>query len=379
MKRTFTYYAPAVTASEGKANTGLFDSAIEAFTAGDYRESLHMLLDSVGERLRHKYGDPEGDRFRIPHGPVYLHIRQENDTLYLSVPFAGLPEKNRMAMMRQVAGLNFSDLDLARFRMKEDGLYLEYDCPVALAHPGKVRYVLEEICRVGARYDREFRRQFGAPRLERPLFVPYSSETVAYAYEALQQSCRECLEGLRYFEPLRKFNDMWDLITATFFKIVYTLRPQGELLHTLEGAIRDMDRDIPLAAVVAGGKQALLELEEMAQEEVADSLYFTEAFIPGKQLSGFQHLREDCRKCCRQVAAFMEAGDYRTAYIRMVREIYGMLYYKRLQEEPCRILADALGRTSACSWSEAAPVLYEALEALAHHPLKADYRSPAAA
>lgn len=364
MKQTFTFYPSVIASTASTANAEIFDLSIEAFENGDYLESLHLLLDSINQDLRASYSNPQGNEFHIPHGPLFIHIKEEEEQLYIRAPFLILPEKNQIAMLRQVSSLNFHDLDLAHLVLKENRFYFEYNCPLSFSHPRKIHYVLKEICNIGSKYDYEFQDLFSAQRINRPFFTPYTAEEVEYVYEAVQQSCKECLQGLRYFESSRQFGDMWDVLSATFLKIMYIAHPQGELRHTLEKAIRDMNRNISLAAIVTNARQTLEEIQALSQEELAKSLYFTTTFITGKQRSNMQKIREDYEKCYKQVSACLEAGDYRTVCLRITHKFYETYYQNHMQEDLNCILVKALTQASACSWSKAAPILYEALETI---------------
>lgn len=370
MKQTFTFYPSVIASTASKSNTEIFDLSIEAFEKGEYLKSLHLLLDSIDKNLRNTYNNPQGNAFQIPHGPLFIHLKQDEKQLHITAPFLTLPEKNLIAMMRQVSSLNFNELDLACIVLKEGRFYFEYHCPLTFSHPRKIRYVLKEICTIGSKYDYEFRDLFAAQRIDRPFFTPYTPEETAYVYNTVQQSCKECLQGLRYFESSRKFGDMWNLLSTTFFKIMYTVHPQGELRNTLEKAIQDLDRTIPLAAIITSARQTLEKLQSLSQEELSESLYFTATFISDKQRSNLQNIRENYEKCYKQVTASLEAGDYRNVCLRITHKFYETYYYNHMQEDLNDILVKALTQASARPWSQAAPILYQALETIMQNPQK---------
>lgn len=370
MKQTFSYHIPVVASTAGKASEAIFDRSIEVFEKGEYLKAFHLLLDSIDKEIRVKYGNTGGTEFCIPHGPLFIRMKVEDENLSIRAPFVTLPEKNRIPMMRQLVGLNFSDLDLAKLVWKEGGLYFDYSCPLFWSHPRKIYYVLKEICRCGSRYDNEFQEEFQAERLEAPAFVPYAPQTVDYICEAVRQSCEECFEALKFFEPSRQFIDMCDVISMTLLKIMYVAHPQGKLFHTLEKAIRDMDRNIPLATVVADGKRMIEELQEKPREEWEKYLYFTETLISGKPSSNLQNIREEYERCYKQVSAWMECGAYRDVCIRISCKFYETYYYNQMQAELDAILSKALEEASALSWDKAAFILYEALENIMRPPFR---------
>ena len=48
-----------------------------------------------------------------------------------------------------------------KFELKKDRLAFEYTCPLALANPYKIYYILQEICNTGDKYDDEFETSSG--------------------------------------------------------------------------------------------------------------------------------------------------------------------------------------------------------------------------
>lgn len=369
MKQTFTFYPSVIASTASKTDMQTFDLSVEAYENGEYLKSLHLLLDSIDKNLREKYGNRAGNEFRIPHGPIMLHLKQTRQQLCIAVPYMTLPEGNPIAMMRLAADLNFDSLDLARLTLKDQELWFEYSCPAELAHPRKIRQVLEEICKTGAWYDHDFRHLFQAERMAGPHFIPYAPETTDYIYEAIRNSCDECLQALGSLEPVRNFNDMWYVITTTLLKVMYIAHPQGQLCNTLQKAISDMDRDIAIAEVVAGGKQAIEDLRNKTKAEIAEDLYYVETFISGKKRSNLQNIRENYEKCYKQVSAAIEAGDYRTVCLKITHKFYETYYHHHMQEELDAILVKAMSQASAQPLSQAARILYRTLQTIMHTPV----------
>ena len=93
-----------------------------------------------------------------------------------------------------------------------------------------------------------------------------------------------------------------------------------------------------------------------------------------------QKIREDYEKCYKQVSACLEAGDYRTVCLRITHKFYETYYQNHMQEDLNCILVKALTQASACSWSKAAPILYQTLEAIMQGPQKnTKFQNPIAA
>ena len=120
MKQTLTFVPSTIASTQSKMNVDAFDASLDAFDKKEYLKSFHTLLDYINPEFRSKYGNSEGTQFTIPHGSIMVNIRIEDEMLKIDAPFLALPEKNRVAFMRQVATLNMNNLILAQIVLKDD-------------------------------------------------------------------------------------------------------------------------------------------------------------------------------------------------------------------------------------------------------------------
>ncbi|MDE5612531.1 MAG: hypothetical protein K2I90_10995 [Odoribacter sp.] len=365
MKQNLTFIPPVIASTESKMNVEAFDVSVEAFENQEYLKSFYSLLDYINGEFRTRYGNVQGNEFHIPHGSIVVNIKLDNEKLSITAPFVSLPEKGRIPLLRQVAGLNFNAMDLSMIYLKDNQLSFEYTCPIQLINPYKIYYILEEICHTGDKYDDEFETKFGAKRIYEPKITPYATADIDRIYNALQVCCQECLDAVKYFEPARKYGYIWNIIDTTMMKFMYFAHPQGQLFNDMQKAISDMDRnDLPLPDITAQGKAVIEKLQQMPKEKLAENLYYVETFIPAKRRSNLQNIQENFEESYKKISHFMESEDYPTACIMMLYKFYEMYYYNNLQEDVNRVVADALQRSSAQPWEKAAPILYKAMEAI---------------
>lgn len=363
MKQTLTFNLSVIPSTESKINVDAFDESMEAFNNGNYLEAFHTLLDYINPELRKKFGSPDGTEFNVPHGSIVVTIKIENGTVHISAPFLSLPEKGRIPLLRQVAGLNFNDMDLTQVVLREDCLYFEFACPLELAQPFKIYYVLEEICRTGDKYDDEFTTKFGAARIYEPKVTPFDAETLDTVYDVIQLSCKECLDAVKDFETERKFGFAWNVLDTTILKILYYAHPQGQLHNELNKAVEELDReDIPLSEVVIYGKNFVTRLQSMSKEELSEHLYFAETFISPKRRSNLKNIQENFENPYNRATQALEAKDYLTCCLTIVYKFYEMYYYNDVQDDVNAVVVRALQNTSAMPWDKAAPVLHKAMD-----------------
>lgn len=373
MKQTLTFNLSTITSTESKINVDAFDESMEAFENGDYLHSFHTLLDYVNPDLREKFGNPEGTEFHVPHGSIVVSLKIENDRLNITAPFLALPEKGRVPLLRQVANLNFNDMDLAQIELKDEKFHFKYSCPLALAQPYKIYYVLEEICRTGDKYDDEFETKFGAQRIYEPKVTPFDAETLDKVYDVIQLSCKECMDAVKGFEADRKFGFAWNVLDTTLLKILYYAHPQGQLLNDMNKAVTEMDReDIPLPEVVNYGKSVVARLQGMTKEELAEDLYFADIFISPKRRSNLKNIQENFEGSYNRATQAFEARDYMTCCLMIVYKFYEMYHYNDVQDDVNAVVTRALQKTSAMPWDEAAEILHDAMENIMEGELDED-------
>lgn len=373
MKQTLTFNTSTIASTESKMDVDAFDRAVEAFDNKEHLSSFYALMDYINPEFRTKYGNAAGNEFKIPHGSIIVNIKLEDEQLKINAPFLGIPEKGKIPLLRQIAGLNFNNMDLAQISLKDDQLFFEYSCPIALVEPYKIYYILEEVCLTGDKYDDEFATKFGAQRIYEPKVTPYDQATVDAAYDVIQQSCTESFEALKYFENVRKFGFAWNITSTTLMKILYYAHPQGQLLNDLKKAVRDLDRDdIPLPEIVAQGKKVIEKIQAMPKEKLAEDLYFVETFIPAKRRSNLNNIQENFEDPFKRASNALEQDDAMSCCMMITYQFYRLYYYNNVQDDVNAVVVRALEKASAKPWDEAAPILHEAMEKIIEGDLSVD-------
>ena len=356
MKTTHPFVAPVLGSTQSKVNMEAYEQAIDQYNEGNYLGAFYQLLDHLNPEFRTKYGNADGTEFHIPHGSILVNIRIADDRLHISADFLVLPEKGRVAMLRQVADLNINRLMLARFRKEGDKLMMEYACPLSQSHPHKLYFILRNICHVGDRYDDEFCTKFGAQRI----------------YEAVRQTCRETLDAVKEYETERKYGYSWNVIDIALYKIAYFAHPQGQLLNDLDKAVDDMDKELPVAELVAKGKAFLERLLAMPREEMARDLYLVDTLVSTKRRSSLNNVQENFKEVYQEATEAIESENFERSTVRILYKFYEMYYYNDVQDDLNAVVAGALGKSAGKTMEEASEILYEALEKIMEDDLSAD-------
>lgn len=362
MKITPAYVAPVLDSTQSRVDLELYEQSIDRYNEGEYLEAFHLLLDHFNPEFRAKYGNADGTEFRIPHGSILVNMRVRDGRLEIGADFLEIPEKGRVAMLRQVADLNLNYLMLPRFRKRGDRLEMEYSCPLAQSHPHKIYFVLRNICHIGDRYDDEFCTKFGARRCYEPRIVPFGADEAARVCEAVRATATETLEAVREYEAERKYGYAWNVIDTAFYKISYFAQPQGQLRNDLDKAVDDMDRELPLAELVAKGRAFLERLLAMPAEEMTHDLYLVDTLVSTKRRSSLNNVQENLKDVYHEAREAIDSENYERSAVRILYKFYEMYFYNDVQDDLHAVVAKALEQSARKPVEEASEILFEAVD-----------------
>lgn len=362
MKNTNRYVAPVVESTQSKMNMEAWEQSIDRYNEGRHLEAFHLLLDHLNPQFRTKYGNSDGTEFHIPHGSILVNIFIRENRLEIHADFLMLPEKGRVAMLRQIADLSLNRLLLPRFRKEGDKLRMEYVCPLSQSHPHKIYFALRNICHIGDRYDDEFCSKFNASRCCEPRVTPYPEEERKRIIDAIRAVCTETIEAVKEYETDRRYGYAWNVVDTALYKIAYFAQPQGQLMNEIDKAVDDMDRDLPVAELVAKGRAFLERLLGMPDEAIAADLYFVDTLVSTKRRSSLNNVQENMKEVYQEATEAIEAGNFERSAVRILYKFYEMYFYNDVQDDINAIVSRALAKSAELPMEKASEILYEALE-----------------
>lgn len=372
MKQTFTFISPVVDSTQSPVRTEAYEQSVDLYNQGEYVQAFHSLLDYLNTDFRTKYGNADGTEFHIPHGSILVHIRIADGFFCIDADFLNLPEKGRVAMLRQVADLNLNKLLLPRFVKDGDKLRMEYTCPLSQSHPHKMYFVLQNICHVGDKYDDEFCTKFGAVRCYEPQVIPYPQEEIDRIYEGIQTLGRETLEALKEYSVDRRYGYSWNVLDTTFYQISYFAHPQGQLLNDLDKAVNDMDADLPTEEVVAKGRAFLEKLLAVPKEKLVEDLYFVDMLVSTKHRSSLKNMQENFANVYKEATEAIQSENYERSAVRLLYIFYEAYFYNDVQNDINAIIAKALKKAGNQSVEKASEILYDAMDKIMEGDLDDD-------
>ena len=375
MKNTLPFIPPVEDIKHKPIRREVYEQSIDLYDEGKHVEAFHRLLDYLNDEIRTKYGNEQGTEFHIPHGSIVLDIYIHDDSIHIEADFLNIPEKGRVAMLRQVADLNINRLLLAGFVKEGDKLKMRYVTPLAQSHPHKIYGVLQNICYVGDRYDDEFCTKFKATRCYEPQVTPYNADAVTHVYEGLQTVGRATLEAIAEYNSMRAYGYSWNVLCTTFYQIAYFANPQGQFYNDLEKAIDDMDDERPIEELVSKGTEYLKRLLATPKEDLAKDLYIIDKLVSNRRSASLQNIQELFKSVYEDATEAMQQSDFERSAVRMLYILYEAYFYNDIPDDISSMLTHALNEAGGMPVEKASEILYDTLDDIMEGNISA--KSPA--
>lgn len=340
----------------------VWDACWKAYENKQYLKSFELLFDYINPEFNKKYISADKKSYKIPHGSIVVSINIDDNTISVNAPFLNIPEKNAVALLRQITEINFNELCLEQIFLRGRSLTFEYVCKICEYNPNKLYSVFRQICLTGDKYDDKFISQFGAERITKPLITPFKPETAEICYRTVVNIINEAFEYVKYFENNRYFGWAWSMLASTMRKIDYYAHPQGQFRYELEREISDMHSNrLNLSEIVTRAKAYLEKLLTTDKKSFIKDLYDIEVFIPFKRRSNLKDIQNNFQKAYEHIEKFFDGGDYIAAAMETLFCFYNLYYHNDLQDDINAIIVNAMRHSSAKVWSEGTPILYEAI------------------
>ena len=364
MKKSFPYIPPATESQLVYTDGELMEEAVEAFENQEYVKSLNLLIDALDCDFRERYGNSQGTSFSIPHGSIVVNIDIKPETFHISADFLRLPEKGRVAMLRQIAEMNIENLMLPRFVKSGDFLKMEYSCPITDTHPHKIYAIIHNICAVGDKYDDELCTRFNASRCYTPKINPYTDEEVDIVCEALHTIGSLALNAAADYCAQRRYIYAWTVVCGAIYQFSFFANPQGQLINEIEKAIDSMNEERPIEELVSRGTSFLNKLMATPKDILAKDLYTVEMMVSVKPHASLQSIQEDFEGLQEDTTEAMQKRDYDQVVVRIYYS-----FYRLLAENSITLLLEfhiikALQDSADLPIKEAAEVMKNALDKL---------------
>lgn len=348
--------------TQSKVNTSHWDTVLDHWEKKQYRDCVLAVFDYVDPAIAQKYSNADKTQFSVPHGSIVVNVTVDQSHFSVNAPFLAMPEGAKVPLMRQVAQINFSPLNLASISLRDNHLEFEYSCPLDTCEPYKVYDVLREICLYGDTYDDEFISKFGASRLREPVITRYSQQQLDQVWNKIQQYISEANQYVEYFEGKRLPGFSWDIISVTLRKIEYYASPQGYLRTEIERAINEMGSEASLHEKVSKGREFLNKLAAMDRSRFDEEMYMVETFIPYKWKSNLDNIKQNFQYAFDTSAKEISNNDHIGASLTILFAFYNLHYNNNVQDDVAVVVENAMSSAAGKTWQEGSGILRKALE-----------------
>lgn len=349
-------------ARESSVDPGYWDTVLNLYEKGQYKEAIVGIIHYVNPELAAKTGNADKTRFAIPHGSAMVYLEIDDQMLKVRAPFLSVAGANKIPLLRQVAQINFSPLNLARIVLEDDQLVFSYQCPIELAEPYKTYEVFREICVYADSYDDEFIRKFGAKWIQEPVIERYSQEEIGKSWNKIQDYIKEAQTYIEYFENKRNFGFCWDVLNITLMKIEYYAEPQGLYRNEIEKTMAFLQSTASVTDRVNRGKEFLRKLQSYNRQDFESDMYKIRSFIPYKYRSTLENIRSNFQETFDAAKKERESGDHIGATFSLQYIFLKLFFYNNVSAEYAEPLSAAMEKSSGKPWHEASGYLWKAME-----------------
>lgn len=348
--------------SQSKVDPAYWDTVLKLYEEGKYHDAVVGIIRYVNPELLEKTGNKDQTRFVIPHGSIVVQIDIEDNHLYVKAPFLSTADAMKIPLLRQVAQINFSPLNLAKIFLEDDKLVFNYHCPLDLCEPYKMYEVFREICIYADSYDDEFIKKFGAKWLQEPVIKRFPKSEADLAWDKIQHYLKEGLEYIEHFEDKRNFAFCWDIIMITLMKIEYYAEPQGLYRNELEKMAGVLQGNIGITEKISRGKEFFRKLQDYSREDFDADIYEAQSFIPYKYRSTIENIRSNFEETYASARKERDGGDHIGATLSMQHIFLKLFFYNNVEDNISRPITEAMIKSSNKPWPEASAALWKAME-----------------
>jgi hypothetical protein len=359
--RSVEYY-PQINTADKERDLGSWAKANEFYEAGQWRKAIESTIKFVEPGFK---GLPAGDASLVfPHGSIRLELKIEGERISLRAPFLNLPASGaKIALMRQVAELNFANLSLSWVRLDGDTLTFHYEDALSGCEPTKLYFILEEICYCADDHDDFYIEKFGATRVVEPelnRFDRKRKDEARAAYKAILES--SLARGQDYADK-RDFSNACTAYNLALNQISYVIAPQGALGDLLRETYSEMYSDSDdVETTMMKARKGLEKLLAYENAKFDEAMFYPSYFVPYKKYASVKWVQDEIEEAAERIDGMVANRSYEDAAISALYNVYNLFWSSTLPEKVRDMAAKALKKASGKPWKDAANVLNDLLQ-----------------
>jgi hypothetical protein len=350
---------------QGKLDVAVWSQVRDAWDAKQYLQAFHKLLDYVNVELRANFGDASQTQFTIPHGSVIVTIKITGDTIAITCPLVDITNAVRIPVLRRMAELNFSPLNLAQVKLTGNQLAFNYTAALDTCEPYKMYYVLREICQTADRYDDELIEKFKATTLQEPKVKRPSPAQIDSVWNSVLEIIQETNSYIQYFNGNNWQGSSLDMLILACKRIDLCTQVQGYTKSELEQMLGTLqDGKISTHERIQSGQKFFQQLQAAGKEAFQKNLYETVVFVPEKSRVNGEQVKNIVKGYHEQAVKYNNDKNYIGSCIESLYCYYDLFYKNSMDHAINDLLLEALGNAAGKSWQDSSPVLIAGLQTI---------------
>jgi hypothetical protein len=360
MDKSLTYYKP-INSYFRKVNLDEWFLSRKAYEEGDYYQALLHLLRYINPPI--SIPDTSSLDLKIPHGSVNVHIKADQKTFSVDIPFLKFtPQSKKLPAMRQMIEQNFSSLILGQIILQDSELWFHYDEPIEKFEPYKIYYILDEICIEADRNDDYYIDRFQLEHVQKPEIQLFTEGEVNQASEIFKNLIQEGLQLAEYFENKRYYNATCDILAITFFRIRHVIFPQGILGRELIDALNSMYANDSMANIIHSTKAKFNKFLTYDFQKFKESLFHPKFLMPIKTRAEVRRIQEILSPIYERCKQGIQNRIFDDTSIILFYNFYNIMDLHTIPVEFSNAFEKVFERCSQKDWKYTSEQLFSLLE-----------------
>ncbi|MCK5725563.1 MAG: hypothetical protein KAH22_01915 [Thiotrichaceae bacterium] len=365
-----TYTPPLESIEDPVAHIAEWEKATDSYHEKKYKQSLIHTINYLNPAML-KDKDLDADiHINQMQGSAEIKLSVTDKEITIKAPFLCITDKtNKIALLRKIAEINFTPLDLTQIYLENNEVGFHYQSPIELAQPNKMYNILREIAFRADEYDDEFVSKYKADYLAEKKPKLLNEKEKVQAWQQIETIFTEYTQYCDFFTKRRWEHYHWDIAAISMLKISNMPYVNGTLrVNLIDEINRVFNTNIEFNTRTDKAKSYMKKLIAMPKEEIMQQLYHAEQFSSMRWRSSPKIIQEHVESYAETVKRFKNEGsgsgrDTALAYFfqhSFLKMIYNYNLEKCYKVSIDNVLTEVSGKTP----EEATPRLTELYEAM---------------
>ena len=357
------YRRPISGVKDPKVDVSFWEEATDAFDEKDFKKSVIAVINYINPNLLKGKNTSEPIEIIQNQGSAEIQVSITDTTFSVKAPFLKITDKtNKVALLRRVAEVNFTPLNLAQIVLMENELWFQYEMPIAVCQPNKIYDILREVCVYADDLDDEFIENYQASFYTEPQKIELSNEDRDQIWIQISDILEDYKNYSQFFKEKRWDDFEWDIIVISLLKLSNMPYVNGKLRTDLAEYINNLfNGNIDFKFRVDKGVNFMKKLSSKSREEIMRNVYNSEQFISLRYRSSEQIIKDWTKARLEMVDDYVNRKSNFNLSYYLQFNFLKLIYDYNIEENYSNAINNLLEEVSGLSPTEAAPKLSKLL------------------